>query len=80
MVASGAGGRPADVVGIGDVTGDDLDPQGGERIGVGAGAGQGADVVAAFDQELADVGARQSGGSGDEDRLAHAGACSGRSE
>ena len=41
------------------------------------GPGQGPDVVAALDQELADVGAGQSGGAGDEDRLAHADACSG---
>ena len=45
-----------------------------------AGAGQGPDGVAPLDQELADVGTGQSGGAGDEDRLAHAGVCSETSE
>ncbi len=72
----GTGGGPADVVGIGDVAGHDLDPQGDKGRGVGCRAGQGPDTVAPLDQELADVGAGQPGGAGDEDRLAHAGACS----
>ena len=73
MAASPPCGGPPDIVGVGDVAGDDLDPQGDERVGVGAGAGQGPHGVAALDQELADVGAGQPGGAGDEDRLAHAG-------
>ena len=64
-----AGGAPEDVVGVGDVAGHDLDPQVGQRSGVGSGPGQGPDVVAPLDEELADVGAGQSGGAGDEDRL-----------
>ena len=54
-------------------------PRADERSGVGPGPGQGPDVVAPLDEELADVGAGQPGGAGDEDRLAHAGACSGTS-
>ncbi len=67
-----------DVAGVGDVPGDDVDPQLDQGIGVGPGPGQGPDVVAPFDQELADVGPGQPGGAGDEDRLAHAVACSRR--
>ena len=72
-----AGGAPEDVGGVGDVAGHHLDPQVGQGIGVGFGPGQGPDVVAPLDQELADIGAGQSGGAGDEDRLTHAEACSG---
>ncbi len=76
----GTGRGPSDVVGVGDVAGHHLDPQGRERTGVGSGSGERTDAVASFDQKLADVGAGQSGGTGDEDGLAHAGACSGTSE
>ena len=54
---------------------DDLDAQADQRLGVGVGPGQRPHVVAPLDQQLADVGAGQSGGAGDEDRLAHAEAC-----
>jgi hypothetical protein len=67
---------PPDIIGIGDVTGDDLDPEGRQRIGVRTRAGEGPHGVAPLDQELADIGSGQAGGAGDEDRLAHAGACS----
>ena len=63
------------VVGVGDVPGDDLDPQVDERTGVGPVPGQGPDGVAPLEQELADVGPGQPGGAGDEDGLAHPSGC-----
>ncbi len=64
------------VVELGDVAGDHLDAEVDERRGVRAGAGEGTDMVAPFDQLLGDVGAGEPGGAGDEDGLAHAGASS----
>ncbi len=72
-------GAAEDIVGIGDVATDHLDPQSRQWIGVGAGTGESPDRVAALDQELAHVRPRQPGGAGDEHCPAHAGACSGTS-
>ena len=68
-------GRPHHGVGIGDVPGDDLDTERQERSGVRGLPGERAHMVAPLRQQLADVGAGQSGGAGHQDRLAHAEAC-----
>jgi len=75
-----AGGGATDIIGIGDVASAYLDPQGDKWLHVGRWASQGTHGVAALDQEFADVGAGQSGGTGDENRLTHADTCPETSE
>ena len=71
-----AGCRPEHVVGVGDVTGHEFHAHRDQRVGVGSGAGEGPHVVASLDQQLAHVGARQTGRAGHENGLGHAPAAS----
>ncbi len=66
-----AGGRPQHCIGVGDVAGHDFDAERRQRCGVRRLAGQCPHRIAPLDQQLADVGAGQPGGSRDQDRLRH---------
>ena len=68
----GAGGRPPDGIGIGDVAGDHLDPRAASGSVSARLPGQGPDMVAPLGQQFADVGAGKPGGARHQDRLAHA--------
>src|ERR1700728_3758712 len=64
-------GRAQHVVGVADVTPDQLDSDIGQRGGFVRIADQGPNPIAPLDQLLADVAASLPGRAGDEDRAGH---------